>query len=112
MDIDKENGNHLWEDSTLKEMNGVKVAFDIKNKYEKPPPGYNFVELMLIFYVKIDFTRKSRMVARGNQTAPPTSVTYSSVVSRESVRIAFLVAALNDLDVSIFDIGNAYHIWV
>ena len=35
-------------------------------------------------------------------------LTYSSVVSCESVRIAFKVAALNDLDVLIADIGNAY----
>ena len=35
-------------------------------------------------------------------------LTYSSVVSCESVRIAFTVAALNDLDVLIADIGNAY----
>ena len=35
-------------------------------------------------------------------------LTYSSVVSRESVRIAFMVAALNNLDILIADIGNAY----
>ena len=33
---------------------------------------------------------------------------YSSVVSRDSVMIAFLVAALHDLDVFACDIGNAY----
>ena len=38
----------------------------------------------------------------------PASLTYSSVVSRESVRIAFTVAALNDLGVLVADIGNAY----
>ena len=31
-------------------------------------------------------------------TEAPASLTYSSVVSRESVRIAFTVAALNDLE--------------
>jgi len=35
-------------------------------------------------------------------------MTYSSVVSRESVRIAFLIAALNDLQVFATDVGNAY----
>ena len=48
------------------------------------------------------------MVARGDLTEPPVTLTYSSVVSKESVRIAFLVAALNDLDIIMFDIGNAY----
>ena len=63
---------------------------------------------MVIYDVKIDFTCKMRLVARGDQTAPPSSITYSSVVSRESVRIAFLIAALNDLEISMFDIGNTY----
>lgn len=41
-------------------------------------------------------------------TQPPPESTYSSVVSRESVRIAFLVAALNDLDICAADVTNAY----
>jgi len=41
-------------------------------------------------------------------TETPSSITYSSVVSRESVKIAFLIAALNDLDIMSCDIGNAY----
>ena len=35
-------------------------------------------------------------------------MTYSTVVSRESVRIAFLIAALNGLDVLAGDIQNTY----
>ena len=45
------------------------------------------------------FTRKERLVADGNMTAPPSSITYSSVVSRESVMIAFLLESLNNLDI-------------
>ena len=41
-------------------------------------------------------------------TEAPALLTYSSVVSRESIRIVFMVAALNDLDVLVADIGNAY----
>jgi hypothetical protein len=41
-------------------------------------------------------------------TQPATSMTYSSVVSRDSVRIAFLLATLNGLQVLSCDIGNAY----
>ena len=44
----------------------------------------------------MDFTRKARFVAGGHTTEAPTSITYSSVVSRDSVRIGFLIAALND----------------
>ena len=63
---------------------------------------------MMIFDVKLDFTRKARLVAREDMTDPPETLTYSSVVSRESVRVAILIAALNDLNVVMFDIGNAY----
>jgi hypothetical protein len=41
-------------------------------------------------------------------TEAPTSLTYSSIVSRDSVKIAFMIAALNDLDIMACDIGNAY----
>jgi 2-keto-3-deoxy-L-rhamnonate aldolase RhmA len=35
-------------------------------------------------------------------------LTYSSVVSRESVRIAFLIAAVNGYDIIVVDVQNAY----
>ena len=41
-------------------------------------------------------------------TELPSSITYSSVVSRESVRIALTIAALNDLSILACDIQNAY----
>jgi hypothetical protein len=64
----------------------------------------------MIFDIKMDgnFTRKARLVAGGHTTVAPASITYSSVVSRESVRLAFAIAGLNDLDVYAADISNAY----
>ena len=53
-------------------------------------------------------TRKARYVAGGLLTEVPTSMTYSSVVSRDTVRIGFLIAALNNLDVLAGDIQNAF----
>ena len=55
----------------------------------------------MIFDIKMDgnFNPKSRLVAGEHKTAPPSSITYSSVVTRESVIIAFLIDGLNDLDV-------------
>ena len=41
-------------------------------------------------------------------TEVPTNLTYSSVVSRDSVRIALTVAALNGVDILACDIQNAY----
>jgi hypothetical protein len=62
----------------------------------------------MIFTVKMDFTRKCRLVAGGHTTKPPETLTYASVVSRDSVRLAFLIAKMNDLEIIMTDIGNAY----
>ena len=52
----------------------------------------------MIFDIKMeDFRRKARLVAGGHMTKAPATITYASVVSRETVRIALLMAALNDL---------------
>ena len=48
------------------------------------------------------------MVAGGHTTETPAVLTYSSVVSRDSVSIALTIAALNDLKVLSYDIQNAY----
>ena len=58
--------------------------------------------------MKIDFTRKAIRVAGGHMTDTPASLTYSSVVSRDSVRISLILAALNGLDILCCDNGNAY----
>ena len=38
----------------------------------------------------------------------PATITYASVVSQETVRIALMLAALNDLEVKVGDVLNAY----
>ena len=71
--------------------------------------GYQEVRCHMIFDVKMSgLIRKAWLDAGGHMTDMPASVTYSSVVSRDSVRIAFIIAALNDLDIMSADIGNAY----
>ena len=63
-----------------------------------------------MFDIKMDskFTRKARFVAGGHMTKPPSSMTLSTSITRESVRIAFLLAGLNKLDKKAGDISNAY----
>ncbi len=107
LQIDHDTGTTFWRDAIMKEMKNVLPAFEFHPVGHKPV-GYKWIPLHMIFDVKMDFTRKARLVAGGHVTDPPTLMTYSSVVSRESVRIAFLVAALNDLDILAADIGNAY----
>jgi hypothetical protein len=74
-------------------------------------PGYQQIRCHMIFDIKMggQFMRKAIFVANGNETRDVASHhTYGSVVTRESVRIAFLYAALNDLKVLGCDVSNAY----
>ena len=55
-----------------------------------------------------NFRCKARFVTRGHMTKAPITITYASVVSRESVRLALTLAALNSLQVKTADIEDAY----
>ena len=109
LDIDKRTNATYWYDAIQKEMHNVKVAFNILNEGENVPIGYQFVKCHMVFDVKMGtLQRKARLVAGGHMTDPPASQTFASVVSRKSVRIGLLLAALNDLNVLTGDLQNAY----
>ena len=108
LQMDKENRNDLWARAMAKKLLNVDIAFDWKEVGERPPPGNQKIPYQFVFDVKMDFTRKTRLVAGGHVTDVPSVMTYSSVVSRDSVQIMFMIAALNDLDIMAGDIGNAY----
>jgi len=106
--IDQQTGTTFWRDAIHKEMKNNRLAFKVLEEDDKVPIGYKWIKCHMVFDIKMDFTRKARYVAGGHMTDPPATLTYSSVVSRDSVRIAFLLAALNDIDILACDIGNAY----
>lgn len=111
IEIDRENGNTLWWDALMKEMLNVRPAFEVfEGKVQDLPVGYQRIKCHVIWDIKLgeNFRRKARLVAGGHTTKTPAALTYSSVVSRDSVRIALTVAALNDLDILACDIQNAY----
>ena len=76
----------------------------------KDLPGYQDIGCHMIFVINMDgnFTREARFVASGHTTDPPASTTYSSVVFMDSVQIAFMIAALNDMYVFSANITNVY----
>ena len=87
----------------------MRVAFDILPIHSKAPVGYTKSSGHLVFDVqRMTLERKARWVKDGHRTKNPINSTYAGVVSRESVRIALLYAALNDLPVCACDIQNAY----
>ena len=110
IEIDKENGNSLWMDAIKLEMQNVRIAFEEFDGDPSTLVGYTQITGHLVFDVKLgeNFRRKARYCADGHKTGAPASVTYSTVVSRDSVRILLTVAALNDLDVLGADVQNAF----
>lgn len=114
--IDRETGTDFWHKAIEKEMSRVRIAFEKslitpdEMRRGQIRPGYQEIKCHWVFDMKMDgnFTRKARLVAGGHMTEEPVVPTYSSVVSRDSVQIAFLLAALNGLDILAADIGNAY----
>ena len=101
-------GIHFWQDAVKKEMKNVEIAFTFLDDGTKVPIGFKEICCHLIFDVKFSLERKARYVAGGHLNKVPAAMTYASAVSRDSVRIMFLIAVLNDLDVKMCDIGNAY----
>jgi hypothetical protein len=109
LQIDRESGTTHSEDAIMLEAKNVDVAFQELDEGEAVPVGYQFVRCHMIFDVKAGSLKmKARNVAGGHMTEPPSALTYARVVSRESIRIGLLIAALNDLDVFVADIQNAY----
>jgi len=108
-ELDRINENDLWEKAIRKELDKVRVAFELLPEEGIIPIGTKKINYHFVFDVKMDLTRKARLVAGGHLNRNvPKHTTYSSVVSRESVRLCFMIAALHDLDILAGDVGNAY----
>jgi hypothetical protein len=117
LEIDRQMGTDHWQRALNKEMSKVKVAWnardditpdDVQSGKVKDMIGFQEIGCHIVFDIKMDFTRKARFCAGGHTTDTPAAMTYSSVVSRDSVRIGFMLAALNGLDVMACDLENAY----
>jgi Reverse transcriptase (RNA-dependent DNA polymerase) len=61
-----------------------------------------------VFDVKMTLECKARYVTSGHQMEPSKDITFASVVLRDSIWVAFLVAALNDLEILSADISGAH----
>ena len=62
-EIDKENGNILWRDPIKHKMENVSVAFEILEDGKRSSAAHKKVPFHMIYDIKMDFTRKARLVA-------------------------------------------------
>ena len=99
MRLDRENSDSLWQRAIEKEIDNIKVAFHLIEEGERLPGGSKEIPYHIIFDVKLDLTRKVRLVAGVHRNKDvPIYITFSSVASRDGVRLMFLIAAMNDLN--------------
>jgi hypothetical protein len=107
----------FWRKAVNKEMAKVKIAWATHDRHTpqqvwkgKVPQFIHFQEIgcHIVFDIKMDFTWKARFVAGRHTTTAPSSMTYLSVVSCDSVWLAFLIDALNDIDIMSCDLENTY----
>eukprot|EP00957_Ditylum_brightwellii_P102505 7812040-Ditylum_brightwellii.AAC.4 len=58
MEIDKENGNTMWQDALAKEMTNIDIVFELLKLGQSAPIGWSKMTEHLIWDVKMDFTRQ------------------------------------------------------
>ena len=95
LELDREHRDTLWRDVIAREMSNSRMVFEVLDIDDQSPIGNTEIIYHLIFDVKMDLSRKARNIAGVHLTDPPSIMTYASVVGRETVRRAFLVAAEN-----------------
>ena len=110
VEIDRNNGNTLWQEAVRKEMKTVRPELEVHDGEEKYLVVFTRITGHIIYTVKLgkNFKRKVRYVADGHNTDPPSTLTHASVVLRDLVHLFFLIATLNGLDVASCDIEGAY----
>ena len=108
--IDQENGNYLWEEAVFMEMTNNPVPFEHYEGNNSDLVEYEEITGPFIFDVKQsdNFRRKASFVTDGHLVDTPETLTYSTVVSRESVRILLLADDLNDLKTMVSDMQNYF----
>ena len=112
LEVDEENGNHLWRDSMALEIDSLIEydSFEFRPKGSSPPDSdYQATTLHCVFAIKHDLRRKSRLVAGGHLIDVPTDVQiYSSVVKPISVKLISVIADKVGLKQLCGDVSSAY----
>ena len=94
LEIDKRDGNKLWKEAMITEIDQLHAhkTFIVLEEHQPIPPGYKRIPYHCIYDVKFDGRRKCRLVAGGHMTDPSMEDIFSGVVSMETVRICFTLA--------------------
>ena len=107
--LDARNGITSWAEIISKKLENVIVTFDVLPDGKSVPIGHQFVQCHMVFDIKMeDFRGKARLVAGGHMTKAPATIMYASVVFWKTIKIALMIATLNDFEVKLGNILNAH----
>ena len=110
--FDQENGNLLWYNAILKELESL-MSMELFKKFpsslrKSRAKDFQFAPLRRIFGIKVEFRRKARLVIGGHVGNSTGHEVYASTMKSVSARILMTIAAAKDLEVMTGDIDNAY----
>ena len=91
INLDKKNGNNLWEEAIKTEIKQLieYQTFIVLHSGESIPKGYQKIPNYMVFDIRYDLRHKARLVAGGNWTVNEKEEIYSGVVRMDTVRIGF-----------------------
>jgi hypothetical protein len=110
IDLDKNNGNQLWQEAIKTELKQLTdyQTFIVLDSGEGIPTGYQKIPYRMAFDVKYDLRHKARVVAGGNWTVNDKADIYFGVVRMDTGIIGFFLRELYGLSCCTCDIGNAF----
>ena len=109
-ELDRINGNTLWQDAEQLEISSLLDYSTFNDLGERgvAPEGYRKIRCHMVYAVKHDGRHKARLVAGGHLTPIPLDSVYSGVVSLRGLRLVVFLAELNGLQLWNADVGSAY----
>lgn len=109
--LNEVNKDDLWKGVMDKEIGSINTfkRFAILEENEYILEGYKQIPYHMIFDVKFDGRRKSRLVVGGHRAPEvPKEEIYPGVVSMENIRTTLVLASLNGLDGCAADVSTSF----
>jgi hypothetical protein len=96
IDLDKKNGNQLWQEAIKTELKQLTdyQTFIVLDSGEDIPTGYQKIPYHMVFDVKYDLSHKARLVAGGNWNLNDKDDIYPGGFRMDTVRIGFFLREL------------------
>ena len=103
--LNSKTDNNFWADGINEEWDNVKEKFEILLDGEVSTHRSPICAMQYnIWYENGFFRHKARLEAEGYMTEALATITYASAMSRETVKILLIIAALNDFEVKLGNI--------